>query len=149
MKVNTELERIADLSTNIAKCILFVASQPQFKQLKDMENLFNVSRSMVTDAVTAFVNRDRDLAKKIIQMDEVADNLRTKIQDELVNGYMTQDKTLIPRAVSLFLITRHYERMCDHATNIAEDVIFMIDARMVKHHPEILDAEQGPSNGAQ
>jgi phosphate transport system protein len=142
MKVNTELERIADLATNIAKCVLFVADQPRLKPLEDIQKLFNLTRSMVTDAVTAFVNRDKELAKKVIRTDEIADDLRTKIQDELVNSYMTQDKSLIPRAVSLFLITRHYERMCDHATNIAEDVIFMIDAKVVKHHPEILEKGQ-------
>ncbi|MBN1492969.1 MAG: phosphate signaling complex protein PhoU [Candidatus Omnitrophica bacterium] len=145
MKVNAELERIADLATNIAKCVLFVAHQPKLKPPEDIPRLFILAKDMVKKAVNAFVERNRELAKEVIQSDEEADMLRTKIQEELVKNYMSEDKTLIPRAISMFLAARHYERICDHATNIAEDVIFMIDARVVKHHPEIL--ESGENDG--
>jgi phosphate transport system protein len=138
MKVNTELERIADLATNIAKCVIFIADKPALALIEDIRKLYDIALAMVKNAVNAFVNRDYELAKKVILSDAEADALRTKIQDDLVNNYMLKDKNLISRAVSFFLVTRHYERMCDHATNIAEDVIFMIDAKVVKHHPEIL-----------
>jgi phosphate transport system protein len=139
MKVNSELERIADLATNIAKCVLFMEQQISLKPIGDMQKLFSLALVMVRDAVTSFVNRDYELAKKVILSDVEADTLRTAIQNVLVNHYMLEDKTVIPRAVSFFLVTRHYERICDHATNIAEDVIYMIDAKVVKHHPEILE----------
>ncbi len=139
MKVNSELERIADLATNIAKCVLFMEHQATLNPIEDMHKLFAIALAMVRDAVSSFIRRDYELAKKVILSDTEADRLRTSIQDVLVNRYMLEDKTIIPRAVSLFLVTRHYERICDHATNIAEDVIFMIEAKVVKHHPEALD----------
>jgi len=77
-----------------------------------------------------------DLAGKVILMDSEADNLRNLIQSELINNYMVKDPNTATRAVPLLLIACHLERICDHATNIAEDVIYMCSAKVVKHHPE-------------
>ena len=104
-----------------------------------MSKLFDIARKMVKDAVNSFVNRNEKLARDVILSDSEADVLRSKIQEELVNGYMMKDKDCIPRAISLFLVARHSERICDHATNIAEDVIYMIRAKIVKHHQEKLN----------
>ncbi|MCX5713168.1 MAG: phosphate uptake regulator PhoU [Candidatus Omnitrophica bacterium] len=91
---------------------------------------------MVRDSISAFINSDVGLAGKVILLDREADSLRNSVQKELINDYMSKDSSLAPRAVPLLLIARHLERICDHATNITEDVIYMVQAKVVKHHPE-------------
>jgi len=93
---------------------------------------------MVKDALDSFVNKDADLAGKVILLDSEADRLRNLVQKELIEDYMSKDSSTVPRAVPLLLIARHLERICDHTTNIAEDVIYMVNAKVVKHHPEKL-----------
>ncbi len=139
MKINAELERIADLAVNIAQRVLELADKPLLKPLIDIPKLAAVARKMVKDAIDAFVNRDEKLAKQVIISDPQADRLRNLIFEELINDYMIKDGTTAPRAVSLLLVARHLERICDHATYIAEDVIYMIQAKIVKHHPEKLN----------
>ncbi len=138
MKINAELERIADLATNIAQRVLELADKPILKPLIDIPKLTDVARKMVKDVIDAFVNSDETLARKVILSDSEADNLRNLIQEELINDYMSKDASTATRAVPLLLIARHLERICDHATNIAEDVIYMVQAEVVKHHPEKL-----------
>ncbi|MBU2045004.1 MAG: phosphate signaling complex protein PhoU [Candidatus Omnitrophica bacterium] len=138
MKINAELERIADLAVNIAQRVLDVVDKPLVKPLIDIPKLAEVSRKMVKGAIDAFVKRSEDLARQVIMMDPEADCLRNKIYDELINDYMIKDGATAPRAVPLILIARHLERICDHAGYIAADVIYMIKAKVVKHHPERL-----------
>lgn len=140
MKINAELERIADLAVNICQRVLDLAEmgKPLVKPLVDIPKLGNLARSMVKDAIDAFVNRDSSLAKKVILSDPEADKLRNSVYDELVNEYILKDGKCAPRAVPLILIARHLERICDHATYVAEDVIYMVKAEVVKHHPEKL-----------
>jgi len=138
MKINAELERIADLAVNIAQRVFELADKPQLKPLKDIPKLATVARRMVKDVIDSFVNRDGNLAKRAILLDPEADKLKNLICDELINGYIMKDCITAPQAISLFLIARHLERICDHATNIAEDVIYMVQSRVVKHHPEKL-----------
>lgn len=138
MKINSDLERIADLAVDIAQRVLELADKPLLKPLIDIPKLSTVSQNMVRDAIDAFVNKDVELAKKVVFSDPEADKLRNLIQDELINDYMARDAAAVGRAVPLLLIARHLERICDHATNIAEDVIYMVEARVVKHHPEEL-----------
>ena len=138
MKINAELERIADLAVNIAQRVFELADKPLLKPLIDIPKLAAVARKMVKEAIDAFVNRDENLAKKVILSDPEADNLRNLVQQELINDYMLKDGTTASRAVPLLLVVRHLERICDHATNIAEDVIYMVQAKVVKHHPENL-----------
>lgn len=138
MKINTELERIADLSVNTAQRVLDIADKPLVKPLIDLPKLANVARRMVKDVIDAFVNKDETLAKRVILDDEEADNLRDLIQNELINDYMSKDASTVTRGVPLLLITRYLERICDHATNIAEDVVYMINAKVIKHHHEEL-----------
>lgn len=138
MKINAELERIADLAVNIAQRVLELADKPLLKPLIDIPKLTAVARKMLKGAIDAFVSRDETLAKKVILSDPEADNLRNLVQQELIDDYMVKDGTTSPRAVPLLLIARHLERICDHATYIAENVIYMVQAKVVKHHPEKL-----------
>jgi len=138
MKITNELERIADLAVDIAQRVLELVGQPLLKPLVDIPKLAAVSQKMTKDVITAFINKDPDLAAEVILMDSQADNLRNLVQAELINDYMAKDSSTATRAVPLLLVARHLERICDHATNIAEDVIYMCSAKVVKHHPEKL-----------
>jgi len=138
MKVNAELERIADLAADISQRVLELVDKPILKPLIDIPKLSTVAQNMVRDAIDAFVREDIELAKKVVLSDEEADRLRNLVQEELINDYMARDASTVPRAVPLLLIARHLERICDHTTNIAEDVIYMVQGKVVKHHPEKL-----------
>ena len=139
LRINAELERIADLAVNIAQCVHDIANQPLLKPLVDIPKLADIARRMVKESIDAFVNRNQQQAKKVILEDPEADALRDLVQKELIYEYMVKDGKTAPRAVPLLLISRHLERVCDHATNIAEDVIYMVNAQVVKHHPEKLN----------
>jgi phosphate transport system protein len=138
MKINSELERIADIAVDIAQRTLEIADKPLLKPLIDIPKLTAVAQNMVKTAIDAFVKRDSNLARQVLLSDPEADQLRNAIQDELVNDYMSKDSTTSPRAVQLLLIARFLERICDHATNIAEAVIYMVKAEVIRHHPEKL-----------
>ncbi|MDP1853725.1 MAG: phosphate signaling complex protein PhoU [Candidatus Omnitrophota bacterium] len=138
MKINAELERIADLAVDIAQRAQELVDKPLLKPLVDIPKLSSIAQKMVKDAIDAFVGRNEALAKSVIFSDVEADKLRNCICDELITNYMVKDGSCAPCAVPLLLVTRHLERICDHATNIAEDVIYMIGAKVVKHHPEKL-----------
>lgn len=138
MKINAELERIADLAVDISQRVLDLADKPLLKPLIDIPKLSSIAQSMVRDAIDAFVKKDAVLARKVVLEDSQADSLRNRVADELVNDYMAKDPGTVDRAVPLLLIARHLERICDHTTNIAEDVIYMVEAEVVRHHPERL-----------
>lgn len=136
MHVNAELERIADLTVNISQRVLEVADQPILRPLIDIPKLADQAKLMVRHAMDAFVHRDEDAAQKVILSDKESNKLRTLIMKELINDYMVKDGSTVPRAVSLLLAARDLERICDHAASIAEDVIYMINAKIIKHHRE-------------
>lgn len=138
MKINAELERIADIAVDIAQRTLELADKPVLKQLIDIPKLASVAQKMVKTAIDAFVAGDIGLAKQVLLADPEADQLRNEIHRELVEDYMVKDGSTAPRAVQLLLIARFLERICDHATNIAEDVIYMVEAEVIRHHPERL-----------
>ncbi|MDD5496126.1 MAG: phosphate signaling complex protein PhoU [Candidatus Omnitrophica bacterium] len=138
MKINSELERIADIAVDIAQRTLEIVDKPLLKPLVDIPKLAAVAQKMVKTAIDSFIKGDIELAKKVMLSDPEADNLRNLIQKELVDDYMLKDASSAPRAVQLLLIARFLERICDHTTNIAEDVIYMVQAEVVKHHPEKL-----------
>jgi len=136
MRINSELERIADLAVDICQRALDLIDKPLLKPLIDIPKLSNVAQEMVHNAIEAFINKDMELAKKVLLSDTEADRLRNLVQSELINDYMVKDASTAPLAVPLLLVARHLERICDHATNIAEDVIYMAEGKVVKHHPE-------------
>ena len=139
MKISTDLERMADLAVDIAHRVLELAGKPLLKPLVDIPQLAVLAQHMTKDALDSFVKADVFLAKKVILGDKDADSLRNKVQAELINDYIAKDKSAVSRAIPLLLIARHLERVCDHATNIAEDVIYMVEAKVVRHHPEKLN----------
>ena len=133
MKINAELERIADIAVDIAQRTLELADKPLLKPLVDIPRLTSIAQNMVKTSIDAFVKGDIELAKKVMLSDPEADKLRNLIQKELIEDYMVKDCSSAPRAVQLLLIARFLERICDHTTNIAEDVIYMVQAEVVKH----------------
>ena len=138
MKINSELERIADIAVDIAQRTLELIDKPLLKPLVDIPKLTSVAQNMVKMSIDAFIKGDIELAKSVLLSDPEANNLRNIIQKELTEDYMAKDPSSAPRAVQLLLIARFLERICDHTTNIAEDVIYMVQAEVVKHHPEKL-----------
>ena len=141
MKINSELERIADIAVDIAQRTLEIVDKPLLKPLVDIPKLAAVAQNMVKMAIDSFVKGDIELAKKVLLSDPEANSLRNLIHEELVEGFMVKDGSTAPRAVQLLLIARFLERICDHTTNIAEDVIYMVQAEVVKHHPERLKGD--------
>ena len=133
MKINLELERIADLAVDIAQRVMDLVDKPLLKPLIDIPKLSGIAQNMVYDSINSFVNKDVELAKRVVVADVEADQLRNRVQEELINDFISHDASTADRAVPLLLIARHLERICDHATNIAEDVIYMVEGKVVKH----------------
>jgi phosphate transport system protein len=138
MKLNAELERIADIAVDISQRILEIVDKPLLKPLEDLPKLATIAQNMVKMAIDSFISGDVETAKKVMLKDSEADKLRNSIHKELVEEYMVKDGSTSPRAIQLLLISRFLERICDHTTNIAEDVIYMVQAEVVRHHPEKL-----------
>ncbi|HEY7283890.1 MAG TPA: phosphate signaling complex protein PhoU [Vicinamibacterales bacterium] len=133
VKINTDLERVGDLAINIAEAARQYSMHLPVKKLIDIPRMANIAQRMLRDALDAFVRRDTALAQNVLNEDDALDALKTQIFRELLT-YMLQDPVTIEPALDLILISRHLERIGDHATNIAEDVIFMVSAKDVRHH---------------
>ena len=133
VKINTDLERVGDLAINIAEAARRYAQHAPVKKLIDIPRMAMIAQSMLRDSLDAFVRRDTELAQRVLNEDDKLDALKTQIFRELLT-YMLQDPATIEAALDLILISRHLERIGDHATNVAEDVIFMVSARDVRHH---------------
>ncbi|PYR04669.1 MAG: phosphate transport system regulatory protein PhoU [Acidobacteria bacterium] len=133
VKINTDLERVGDLAINIAEASRRYVAHAPVKKLIDIPRMASIAQRMLRDALDAFVRRDTILAQRVLDEDDVLDDLKTQIFRELIT-YMLQDPGTIEPALDLILISRHLERIGDHATNIAEDVIFMVSAKDVRHH---------------
>ncbi|HEY7817968.1 MAG TPA: phosphate signaling complex protein PhoU [Vicinamibacteria bacterium] len=132
MKINSDLERMGDQAVNIAENTLKCVSQPPLKPFIDLPRMAALAQEMTRDALDAFVRRDAVLARDVLRRDDTVDDLKDQIFRELLT-YMMADPGTIERALSLILISRNLERVADHATNIAEDVIFMVEAKDVRH----------------
>jgi phosphate transport system protein len=133
VKINTDLERVGDLAVNIAEAAKRYLQHPPVKPLIDIPRMGDIAQGMLRDALDAFVRRDVPLAEAVLADDDQLDGLKTQIFRELLT-FMLSDPTTIEPALDLILISRHLERIGDHATNVAEDVIFMVSARDVRHH---------------
>ena len=135
IKINTDLERMGDLAVNIVQRALELIRLPQPKPLVDIPGMAKLAEDMVRQALDAFVKRDADLARHVLLSDDRVDQLRTSVYRELIE-LMQMDATIVPQGVDLILISRHLERIADHATNIAEDTLFLVKGVDVRHHAE-------------
>jgi phosphate transport system protein len=133
IKINTDLERVGDLAVNIGQAVERYLLHPPVKPLIDIPRMADIAQHMLHSALDAFVRRDTVLAQRVLDQDDELDALKTQVFRELLT-YMLQDPNTIEPALDLILVSRHLERVGDHATNIAEDVIFMVSARDVRHH---------------
>ena len=133
VKINSDLERVGDLAVNIAEAARRYAMHAPVKQLIDIPRMGDIAQEMLHDALDAYVRRDMTLARSVLNCDDELDGLKTQVFRELLT-YMLQDASTIEPALDLILVSRHLERIGDHATNIAEDVIFMVSAEDVRHH---------------
>jgi phosphate transport system protein len=133
VKINSDLERVGDLAVNIAEAAQRYVIHPPVKQLIDIPRMGDIAQEMLHDALDAYVRRDVPLARWVLNRDDELDSLKTQVFRELLT-YMLQDASTIEPALDLILVSRHLERIGDHATNIAEDVIFMVSAEDVRHH---------------
>jgi phosphate transport system protein len=131
IKINSDLERIADQAVSIALRARELITQPEVKPLIDIPRMAGLAQEMVRKSLDAFVRRDADLARSVIDADDAVDSLRDQVFRELLT-YMMGDAGTIPRALALILVSRNLERIADHATNIAEDVIYIVRGEDVR-----------------
>jgi phosphate transport system protein len=135
LKINTDLERMGDLSVNIAQRAMSLMEEPVIKPMIDIPHIAGLVQSMVRKSLDAFVTRDADLARSVLASDDAVDSLRTASYHELVS-FMERDPENIKPALDLLAITRNLERLADHSTNVAEDVLFLVKGIDVRHHAE-------------
>ena len=134
-KANAELERLADEAVNIVQRSEHLLKEPPLKSFEIIPEMAIIARGMVRDSLHAFVNRNVDLAREVLLRDDRLDDLKDAISSELT-AFMTADSTTVSRALDLLLISRYLERIGDHATNIAEVTIFVVEGRDVRHHAD-------------
>lgn len=135
IKINNDLERMGDLSVSIAQSALALVKEPVIRPLIDIPHIAALAQGMVRKALDAFVSRDAELARSVLASDDAVDNLRTASYHELTS-FMENNSSQIPQALRLLNVVRNLERIADHATNIAEDVLFLVKGIDVRHHNE-------------
>jgi phosphate transport system protein len=135
IKINNDLERMGDLAVNIAQRSLDMVREPVIYPMIDIPHIAGLVQSMVRKALDAFVNRDAELARSVLASDDGVDSLRTASYHELVS-YMENDPSNIHQALNLLSVVRNLERIADHSTNVAEDVLFLVKGIDVRHHNE-------------
>jgi phosphate transport system protein len=131
-KIVNDLERVGDQAVNISERTLGLLREPLLKPLIDIPKMAQLAQQMLKDGLDAFVNGDADLARAVCRRDDEVDHLNDQVYHELL-VYMTKDPNTLTRAVDLILIGRHLERVADHATNIAEDVYYLVRGTTIKH----------------
>jgi phosphate transport system protein len=136
IKINGDLERMGDLAVNIVERALSLIHQPLVKPLIDIPQMAKLVESMVRRSLDSFVRRDADLAHAVLLSDDAVDELRDSTYRELIS-FMERDPSTVSRAVDLMFVARNLERIADHATNIAEDVLFLVRGVDVRHHAEV------------
>jgi phosphate transport system protein len=133
IKINSDLERMGDLAINIIQRAISLVNQPPVKPMIDIPHMSKLVESMVRRSLDSFVKRDADLAREVLLADDEVDDLKNSVYQELI-GFMENDQTGIHPAVDLIFIAHNLERIGDHATNVAEDVLFLVNGIDVRHH---------------
>jgi phosphate transport system protein len=132
LKITTDLERIGDNAVNICERAIELNQEPQLKPYIDIPRMAEIAQSMVKDSLDAFMRDDTTLAEEVIDRDDEVDQLNYQIYRELLS-YMAEDPQTIPRATRILFVSKYLERIADHATNIAEMVVFMVKGRTIRH----------------
>ena len=132
-KINNDLERIGDLAINVAHASIYLAKHPPLKPLVDIPKMEEETRKMLRQAISAIVEKNSAAARQICLKDSEIDSLYVQVFREILT-YMMEDNNNIKRGIRLILVAKHIERMADHVTNIAEDVVYMLEGKTIKHH---------------
>ena len=135
LKISNDLERVGDHAVNIAGGALRLAGKPMLKPLVDIPRMAEVAIGMLNQALDDFVRRDGESARQLVRRDDEVDDLNRQVFRELLS-YMIEDPSTITRALELVLVARNLERIADLATNVAEEVVFIAEARIIKHHAD-------------
>jgi phosphate transport system protein len=146
LKINSDLERVGDLAVNVGEAAQRYLLHPPVKPLIDLPRMGDLALKMLREAIDAFVAKDVTLAHAVLRQDDWVDALKNQVFRELLT-YMLGAPSTIEPAIELILISRHLERVGDHATNIAEDVIFIVEARDVRHRSVDPIVERRKSSG--
>jgi len=133
MQMDNDFERIGDHAVNIAESGIYLIERPQLKPYIDIPRMADITRGMLRDGITAFINEDAALARNVCERDSTVDSLRVQILRELIT-FMAADPATIERCLHLIRVSGNLERVADLSTNMAEDVIFMVEGRVIKHH---------------
>ncbi len=132
MKITTDLERMGDLGVNIAERALELNQEPILKPYIDIPKMREIAQGMTRDALDAFVRKDKKLAMDVIMRDDEVDDLKHSVLQELA-FFMVQDPTTVTRAMKVSFVAQYLERIADHATNISEMVIYLIEGKIIRH----------------
>jgi len=132
MKISQNLERVGDEAVTIARRAIDLNVEPQLKPYIDLPRMTTMSLEMLRDAISAFVNRQTDLARSVIPRDRDVDDLNRQLHREL-SSYMVERPTTITRCLHLMVISKAIERIADHATNIAQEVVYLYEAKDIRH----------------
>lgn len=135
LTINSNLERIGDIAVNISENILLIKKKPAFFEKTTLENMFELVQQMLKNAIDAFIEGNAELAKKVIEADDLLDKYNYDNHQILID-VMKQDPNNVEDAVALLVMSRQLERVGDHSTNLAEDVFFIVEAHLVKHKYE-------------
>src|SRR5579863_634138 len=138
IKINSDLERMGDLAVNITERAMNLMKEPVFRPLVDIPRIAELAESMVHRSLDAFARGDAAMARDVLLADDEVDHLRDAVYNELL-AVMEEERTTVNRAVSLMFIAQNLERIADHSTNIAEDVLFLVKGIDVRHHAEVRD----------
>ena len=139
LKIDNDLERMGDQAVNIAERTLDLLKEPLLKPLIDIPRMAEVAQRMVKESLDAFIHQDVERARAVCRRDDEVDRYDDQIFRELLT-YMMEDPKAITRSVNLILVSRHLERIADHATNIAEDVIYLVEGKTIKHRAQARSA---------
>jgi len=139
--INTDLERMADLAVELAERAEHLARTPPLPIPENLHAMSDLATAMVRQSLDAFVHLDVGLARRVVRMDDEVDRYNVEIIDDLI-AVMKRSQDFIAPALSLFSVVRHVERIADHATNIAEDVVYLVEGEVVRHRPEAREARE-------
>jgi phosphate transport system protein len=141
LKINTELERMADIAEDIAERAAHLARLPDIPVSRNLQRMTDVTTTMVRQSLDAFVNLDVRLARVVCRLDDEVDKFNNEIIDELIQ-MMQRSPQLIEPGLSMFSAVRHLERIADHATNIAEDVVYLVEGEIIRHRPAAVEFDE-------